>query len=287
MNSIICCIAKLEEDYIKEWILYHLDIGFSKVVIFDNNELYNKDSLENSLADFVRNGSLQIINYLGLKAAQITAYRECFDNFDFDWCAFIDCDEFITFSNKSGFNNINDYLQTIDSTYDIIHVNWMCYGDNNLIYKKKGSVQERFTNPIMPFNWKNINFEYPHNYHIKSLIRKNADILWFDCTPHTPLVNKSFICDADGIKITDNSPFYKYTFQTMYIRHYATKSLFEFMEQKLIRQAADSYSKKLYSLRNYYFYNEKTNLKCFVSYCYLLKLFFVKLNNICKYKNLN
>jgi len=278
MNSIICCIAKLEEDYIKEWVDYHIKIGFSKILIFDNDEIYCKYSLEHILEDHIKNGSLNVVNYRGLKGVQINAYRDCFDNFDFDWCAFIDCDEFITFSEKSGFCNINEYLQTIDSSYDIIHVNWMCYGDNNITYKKKGSLQERFVNPILPLDWRNVNFEYPHNYHIKSIIRKYADIEWLDCTPHTPIVKSSLICNASGVKITDNSPFNKFSFETMYIRHYATKSLLEFMKQKLIRQAADSHSTNVYTLRNYYYYNKKTIIKYFISYFYSLRLLFRKKN---------
>ena len=36
-NIVICTIARKENLYIKEWVDYHLSIGFTHIYIFDNN----------------------------------------------------------------------------------------------------------------------------------------------------------------------------------------------------------------------------------------------------------
>lgn len=33
-KSILCCIAKNEDNYINEWVEYHLKLGFDRVVIY-------------------------------------------------------------------------------------------------------------------------------------------------------------------------------------------------------------------------------------------------------------
>ncbi len=36
MKSIICAIIKDEHKYLKEWIDYHLNLGFSKIFLFED-----------------------------------------------------------------------------------------------------------------------------------------------------------------------------------------------------------------------------------------------------------
>ena len=38
MKAVICAIAKFEYNYIYEWVEYHLNLGFDKIVIYDNND---------------------------------------------------------------------------------------------------------------------------------------------------------------------------------------------------------------------------------------------------------
>jgi hypothetical protein len=48
MNPVIVCIAKLEQDYIEEFVRYHLAIGFNKIYIYDNDDVPTyKKLLEN------------------------------------------------------------------------------------------------------------------------------------------------------------------------------------------------------------------------------------------------
>lgn len=53
-KSCIIAIAKNEEKYLKDWVHYHHNLGFDKIVIFDNNDVNN-------------NGQISIINQLKKK----------------------------------------------------------------------------------------------------------------------------------------------------------------------------------------------------------------------------
>ena len=38
MKSAICAIARNECEYLEEWITYHLDLGFTHIFLYDNND---------------------------------------------------------------------------------------------------------------------------------------------------------------------------------------------------------------------------------------------------------
>jgi hypothetical protein len=39
MKSLLCAIAKNEERYINEWVNYHYNLGFDKIVVYNNNDV--------------------------------------------------------------------------------------------------------------------------------------------------------------------------------------------------------------------------------------------------------
>lgn len=83
----ICCIAKNEDDYIEEWIDYHIKIGFDKIVIFDNNEGFQ---LHEILKKYVKSNKIEIIDFKKkYNKAQFVAYNNFIKNYDFEYCAFI------------------------------------------------------------------------------------------------------------------------------------------------------------------------------------------------------
>ena len=38
-NLVLCAIAKCENKYIMEWVQWHFNIGFDKIVVYDNNDV--------------------------------------------------------------------------------------------------------------------------------------------------------------------------------------------------------------------------------------------------------
>ena len=35
----LCCMAKKENLYLREWVEYHLEMGFTHIFIYDNNDI--------------------------------------------------------------------------------------------------------------------------------------------------------------------------------------------------------------------------------------------------------
>lgn len=252
MNTVVCAIAKYENDYIAEWVRYHIDLGFCHIYIYDNNEI-DGERIEDAVPADLKD-KVTVIDTRGKKYMQKVVYNECYRTFDFDRCAFIDIDEFITFNPKSGYTDINDYLQDRDD-YDAVHLNWMCYGDNGIVRKKDGNVVDRFKEPIMPLDFA-FGYDFPQNNHIKSILKKGLDVDWckdtedWDSNPHTPY-GKMRICDERGNTV-GNSPFHKFSFEFAYIRHYYSKTIEEYT-CKMLRQCADC-EVKPYTFVTFYSY---------------------------------
>lgn len=45
MKTALVCIAKDEDDYLKEWVDYHLRIGFDEIFVYQNNWRYPKGDI--------------------------------------------------------------------------------------------------------------------------------------------------------------------------------------------------------------------------------------------------
>jgi hypothetical protein len=254
MKTAICSIAKNENNYLLEWVTYHINLGFSHIYIYDNND-EDGEQIEDVLEEHLGN-NVFIIDCRGKKRHQATAYTEFYQLFgdQYHWVAYIDIDEFITFTNKSKLLYIEDYLKTIKG-FDIIHLNWMSYGDNEIVEYDSNNVLERFTKPL-PFD-KCIQYNFPENNHVKSIIKGRLNLDGVQITPHSPSGNFS-ICDEMGIKRSENSYFKPFSYEVAYIRHFTTKTIYEWLK-KIARGRATVNSKSdLYSIDRFFKYNEKT-----------------------------
>jgi hypothetical protein len=253
MITAICCIAKCENDYLQEWVDYHLNLGFTHIYIYDNNDL-DGERIEEVLDKHI-DKNIFIIDCRGKKAYQATAYTKFYQLYGnkYDWIAYI-VDEFITFSEKSGLKNINDFLKTFED-FEIIHLNWMTYGDNGIVDYTSNIVLDRFTKPL-PFDMQ-IQYNFPENNHVKSIIRGGLNYNEITITPHSPSGNFK-ICDEKKVSITENAYFKPYSFDVIYIRHYTTKTIYEWIK-KVSRGRATLNSKiHLYSFEKFFKYNNDT-----------------------------
>jgi hypothetical protein len=279
MKAVVCCIVKFENDYIREWVDYHLSVGFSNIYIYDNNDL-DGERIEDALDIGKYGNQLTIIDVRGQKYIQKKVYNDFYHNYGFDWCAFIDVDEFITFNPDSGFSNIEQYLVTIGDC-DAVHINWKCYGDNGFIRRQNKGVLEQFKKPVSPLDFSHREDGIPTNNVIKSIIKSGKEIDWekddeeWSSNPHTPYGNLK-ICNEEGKKLR-NTPFQKFSNKIIYIRHYYTKTLEEY-SRKIIRQCADCPA-DYYSFSSFYRINRITLRKLYFQY----KL--TKKYNLSGYKN--
>ena len=207
------------------------------------------------LSDFIKDSLVEIIDYRGKVASQLTAFEDCRkNNFKkYDWLLFFDMDEFLYLRNYS---NVKDFLnQKKFDKCQRIQLNWYVHTDNSLLYYDNRTLEERF--PEKNKKWKDI--KIGGNDVIKSILKGNVDIIIND---NHALNHKLISCDGFGkIKkvfgiYTNESDHYYY-----YIDHYWSKSTEEFVNKLLRGDAILGYKNKENNLRRikmYFSINEIT-----------------------------
>lgn len=248
MKSAVCAIARYENDYLLEWMTYHLKLGFDYIFLYDNNNP-GDDTAFTIVSDNYLEDRVRVVDYRGRKVCQIEAYNDCFFTYgaEVDWIAFIDLDEFLTFNLENPIRSINNFLASIKG-FNSILVNWMCFGDNGLLHKDDRPVVERFTAPI-PLNSR-------VNEHVKSIV-KTGERLFFSADPHRVQGNV-VPCDDCQNSAPRDTPFKSPSFQVLYIRHYTTRTIEEYIKNRMFRGAADQVKSPYAALERFYWFNEKT-----------------------------
>ena len=232
---VVCCIAKNEHRYINDFVRYYLHLGVDKIYIYDND-----DPNKSYIGDFIDNkDKVEIIDKRGIKGKGIQTlfYNEFYEKYKntFEWCIVCDVDEYLT-----GTNNIKEYLYKNKdryTRYGQIRVRWRLFGDDDLI--------ERDTSePI----WCSFHKEIKHSLHRnlmqkgnleiqgKCIVKGGMDNVFFksvhfisgclECLPSGKEIHS-------GVAIKES-----YENEDLYFNHYMTKTLSEFVEQKLGRHDA-------------------------------------------------
>ena len=206
----LCIIAKLENNYIREYIEHYKKYGIDNIFLYDNNDI-NGERFDNIIKDFIEIGFVKVINYRGKKSIQKIAYNNCYQTNKkiYNWFLFYDIDEFINL------NNINIKYFLNKKKFDkcqVVQLSWVMHTDNNLLHYSNEYVTKRFPE-IGKSLYKIID--------VKSIIRGNFSIVINDV--HFSNL-KLIACDAFGnIKknlLEKKNIYYK----KYYIDHYFTKS---------------------------------------------------------------
>lgn len=130
--SIISANVRDDNDYLDEWIDYHLAIGFEHIVIYDHLSkipvqskwkdvtIYRLDRPSLFEPEFIHNFTLQ-------------------EHKSF-WMAHIDVDEFIVLLNHK---NINELLTNYEQ-YGALGISWSMFGASGHVLKPKGLVKDNY-----------------------------------------------------------------------------------------------------------------------------------------------
>lgn len=263
MKTALCCIAKLENNYLREFVHHYLNLGFDHIYIYDNNDT-DGEEVYSVLGDFSYYRYVTILNARGKEKIQLEAYHDCYNTFGkyYDWMAFFDCDEFLVINEK----DINTFLsKDIFLNVHSIHINWVCYGDNeNILYENK-PLHKRFPNPILPLNYCPDNSLIPHNNYIKTILKTNLRNLVWCNDPHYLVINDLMCKIGNGDNCTHNfSLTNQPNYSDVYLRHYVTKSLEEWINVKMKRGYADDNHEKeneLLTLERFFELNKYTKEK--------------------------
>lgn len=250
-----------ENSYIREFVEYHLALGYDTIFISDNNHP-DGERFEEVVADYIDSGQVVVTDYRGMKQMQCPSYVETYNKYskDYDWMTFIDVDEFITLEKHS---NIKDYLaQECFADYDQILLNWMTIGDSDQVRKTSGTLTERFTKPL--------SLTCGANRHVKSNLRRGlTNLQWSNSHYFIFDSYRQLSCDSNGSRENLNGLNYTFVinprYDVAYIRHYVTKSIEEYISVKMRRRSSAFGTKKwgLYRSNLNFFWgvNKKTDEK--------------------------
>lgn len=251
MKTCIIAIARQENLYVKEWVNYHLNLGFDNIIICDNNDT------DERISDVIKDDRVIILDYTDIENIQRKAYTETFIKYknNYDWILFIDIDEFVMIDKK--YNNIKEFLQDqIFIKADIIRLCWKIYTSNTDldVINENYSVLTRFNDIYISGEEK----------YVKSFIRGNIEYNNGFIGGHGYYRNKNLLAvDSEGnpcnnifdmIKLLpDEMPIYT----NAWINHYPTKTIGEYIKQKYFRGGANGNCKR-YRLKYFFLYNIKT-----------------------------
>lgn len=249
MNIALCVIGRYENKYAREFVYHYKALGFDKIYIYDNN-FGNEEHFEQI------DPIVEIVDWRDRENAQKPAYEDCYakHNKEYEWIAFFDFDEFLVI--ESG-EDIHAFMQRYNG-FDCLLINWMVMTDNNLVYYDPRPMMERFTEP-MPYD-KHVSYNKPENNHVKCIVRGGLGHITFK-NPHRPLT-KMRCCNTKAQQCLQKT-FLPYDFSIAYIKHFTTKTIEEWLNNKVVRGYPNGCTMELRekAIEKFFQRNERTKEK--------------------------
>lgn len=212
-----------DEDSILEWVVHHLNLGFSHIYITDHKSAIPlKEVLKNVPSDLITIDRLD--GNIDKRVMMHNASNIARDQ-KYDWMLYLDCDEFLILNYDT---NVNDFISKYKD-YDQLGLNWLMFGTNN---------KETFTGTIIE------NFtrcDNKLNMHIKSFLNLNSPNTQ-GSEPHNPHVYRlRDMSKSIGINYSQLNPGTPYFFDikqhysevSAYIAHYVYQSYETYVKRKI------------------------------------------------------
>lgn len=156
----LIAIARDEAPYIAEWLAFHREVGFSRILVFDHGSIDETPSIVARAAAVDSAISLQVMPPTAGVSPQIAAYNQGLALVDTPWVAFLDIDEFLM-PWQDG--SLHGYLARVPDDVSAVHINWRSFGSSGLISPDYGFVTEAFVR-CAPSDW-------AYQTHYKTLAR--------------------------------------------------------------------------------------------------------------------
>ena len=249
-------IGKLENLYVREMVGYYKNLGVEKFILGDNNDK-NTEKLSDVLKKDIEEGLVDILDYIGRHKHQTDFFKDSYELYKDQcrWISFYDFDEFLEIKDDNKQLTIQQYFS--DKKFqkcDVILINWVVYGDNDLLLYEEGPITKRFTKG---------SFNASDNRFVKSIIKGNIKYNPWDTdqTSHRPHHHK-YTCSYDGERIkTFNDVIKPPKIKNVYLKHYATKTVEEFITNKFKRGYTSVYRPKSEWVDNFFKINKVTQEK--------------------------
>jgi hypothetical protein len=211
INSAVVCIAKFESEYLLHFVNYHLNLGFNKIYIYDNEDIPTYHHL-------IKNENVIITHIPGnnyYKPVQYYCLEHFINNYihQFTHITHIDIDEYIVLKKHKCINDfISEYI--VDDCAGI-GINWRHFGSNGCQQKNGLPDIVRFTK-----------CELKGNNHIKTIFDTTAYDGW--SMVHNVLTKPDkFIKNTKG-QIILGPHNENIDFSIIQLNHYKCKTLPEF-----------------------------------------------------------
>lgn len=139
----VCLIIRDENEYLEEWLRWHIAQGVEHFYIYDHGSKYPVKEFINSLGIEISK-KVTVIDWLGKhKDAQPEAYNDCLDRFKQEsrWIGFIDADEHVRV--KTG-QTLPVFLKNYEEYAGLFAV-WLIYNANGHKFQSAEPLRKRFT----------------------------------------------------------------------------------------------------------------------------------------------
>lgn len=147
----LCLIIKDENEYLEEWLKWHIALGIEHFYIYDHESKYPVAQFVKSLGTDISQ-LVTVIRFDGKHDfAQHDAYNNCLSKFaqESRWIGFFDSDEMLHILEEG--KTLKDILQEFEDNAGLF-IGWQVYGANGQIKKSSRPVRERFPITLAPEN---------------------------------------------------------------------------------------------------------------------------------------
>lgn len=251
-----------DEPNILEWIIYHLLIGFDKIVIIDHN---SQIPILNLIQNYEWKKKIHVIRRTDEGPVKMKFLNEIIVPYMYENCKkyfiHLDADEYLYI--ESG--NVETLLNTIGNKYNanILTLNWLMFGNNNITknthpnnfliptFTKSDS---KLTNHFKCFIKiiRNTPFIFTNPHTIKYIREKN--------TVYTNVLNKKVNYTNNMEKLFSELYIEDTINIPAYINHYYVQSKEDYISRKINRSRDDNNEKRQMEINIFDKYNDIDNL---------------------------
>ena len=240
MNVCILTIIKNEQEYIKDFVKYHLNMDIDHIFFIEDygslshlpqiNSFSDNNVTLLSIDNIIKEENKERIDYCLKNNSSYQGFvlKNGLDfikeNTNYDWCFIIDIDEYITIG-KNNELNLKETLN-IFNDYEALVLSWMNFGANGNVYKpnyNEKSIPEIYTENISFQKCDRAGGNLKTVYNLKKCNDKTFS------TQHVPRFSSKW-CDTNFIKNKNETIYDK-----LYLRHYITKSWEEYVWKISVR----------------------------------------------------
>ncbi len=261
-NNYILSTNVRDEPNILEWIIYHLLIGFDRIVIIDHN---SKIPIINLIQNYDWNKRIHVIHRTDEGPVKMKFLNEIIVPYMYVNCKkyfiHLDADEYLYID----YPNVPTFLNTIGDKYNanILSLNWLMFGNNNVTInthpnkfliptftKSDSKLSNHFKCFIKIIPNKPFIFTNPHT--IKYIREPN--------TIYTNVLNKQVKYTNDINKLFSELYIENTINVPAYINHYYVQSKEDYISRKLKRGRDDNNEKREMEKNIFEKYNDLDNL---------------------------